>query len=794
MTRYKTIALAAIVAVLAACTPAEERAANYLTRAQTLFEEGNLTRAKLEARNAAQIEPRNAEARFLLAQIAEREQEVRPMIQNLMIAVDADPNHVQARLKLGNLMFFGQAYDQSFEQLQALLELDPGNAEVVILEGRHKAQQGDFAAALERFERATQIDPGNSEAIILRAASYAESDVDLSLSILDEGIARLSAERAKPLREIRVLILGQAGRTDQVEQEFRALLRDFPDEQRFQQQLAGFFAQQGRMDEADEVLRTVAERDPGEVNPRLTYVGFLATQRSVEDAEATLKAFIEETPDKLELRLALSEIYEATGRLDDARGVYEELARLAPRGSEGLIARNRLAALDVQAGNMDAGRQRIEGILRDVPDNAQALLLRAALSFNENRFQDAIADLRIVLRREEADQRALLLLAQSYVRSGEMVLARDSYRRLLEVNPTHGEGLMQLAAIFASEGDLQAAQPLLQRRTEAAPNDIVAAGRHAEALIQLGEFDAAEAEARRLTAIEGSQGLGEFQLGRVFQARSQFAEAIPYFRVAYEQRPADPPALESLVNVKSAAGRNAENITLLNRHLEENPDHVHARFLLAATHARGGDTARAEQYLEQVIAERPQVPIAWASLASLYPGQEGAAQRKAVYRRGLEAIPANTDLGMLLGTELEIAGRYDEAIALYEDLVAVHPDYDPAVNNLAALLLDHRSDEESHTRALALARRFAASDNAAMIDTLGWAYYRTGQYTQAVGLLERAVSRRGDVPVLRYHLGMTYLAMGNEVGARQQLSEALAREDVQFPGVEEARETLERLL
>ena len=35
--------------------------------------------------------------------------------------------------------------------------------------------------------------------------------------------------------------------------------------------------------------------------------------------------------------------------------------------------------------------------------------------------------------------------------------------------------------------------------------------------------------------------------------------------------------------------------------------------------------------------------------------------------------------------------------------------------------------------------------------------------------LERAVAGAGQVPLLRYHLGMAYLANNNTAGARQEL-------------------------
>jgi hypothetical protein len=37
---------------------------------------------------------------------------------------------------------------------------------------------------------------------------------------------------------------------------------------------------------------------------------------------------------------------------------------------------------------------------------------------------------------------------------------------------------------------------------------------------------------------------------------------------------------------------------------------------------------------------------------------------------------------------------------------------------------------------------------------VGWAYYRNGDFFTAVRYLERAVAGAGQVPILRYHLGM----------------------------------------
>lgn len=345
--------------------------------------------------------------------------------------------------------------------------------------------------------------------------------------------------------------------------------------------------------------------------------------------------------------------------------------------------------------------------------------------------------------------------------------------------------------LLVSEGDLPAAQPLLARATEAAPGDLVAAGRYLELLLLQGALDAAEAEARRVIALPGQQGLGEFQLARVYQARGDTATALSLFEASLAERPADPRALETLVDAQLAAGRTGESIALLREHVARYPEQLHARFLLGRVLAREGSDGEARALLEAIIGEQPGAVPAWLALAGLYP--EDRDHRLATLRQGLAAVPGDASLSSALATELYQAGRYEEAISLFEQLVAANPANEAAASNLASLLVDHRGDPESLDRALALARGFARSDNPAFLDTLGWTHYRRGEYAQAVGLLERAVAQRGDVPVLRYRLGMVYLALGNEVGARQQLREALADSSVDFVGVDEARDALRRL-
>ncbi len=776
-----------------ACGSPEERAASYLEQAQEHFDSEDYVKAKLEARNAAQIEPKNAQARYLLALIAEQDGDFRKMIGHLQVAVDADPGHVGARVKLGTFYYFAQAYEEAATEAAAVLELAPDNPDVRLLNARILIQKEEKAQALEEIQAALAIDADHVEAILLHAAYYAEDDPSQALGIVDTAINRFSVETAEPLRQLRLILLGRAQRLDEVEAEYQALIEDFPDNENYRNQLARLYTSQGRTDEAVGMLRSIIEQDNSDVGAKLGLTQFLASVDGPEAAEEALKAFIAESPDQLELQLVLARFYESADRRADAQAVYAAVAEQSPASEDGLAARNRMAALKIQAGEIDDGRKLIEEILTEVPDNADALLIRAGLYLVDDNMDDAISDLRVVLRKEPESEPAMYGLARAYLRSDQRVLAVDAYRRLLEANPAHGNGARELAAVYVDQGEPDQAEAVLRNQVAADALNVGASAGLVELLLSEGKLAEAEQEARRMSEGPNTSGAGDFALARTLHAQKEYGDAINAYRQALEKTPTANLPLEGLVRAYSEDGRPEEAVRYLRDHAAQYPDQPHARFLLGGMLSRVGDTDGARKQLESVIADQPEATAAYAALSGTYPD---SSDRIAIFKRGLAAVPASADLVLYLGSEYEREGRTDDAIAHYEEALAINPDLVIAVNNLAALLLDFRRDDASLAKALKLAQRFEGSKNPAFADTLGWAYYRSGDYAQAVKNLQVSVNAMGQAPMLRYHLGMALAAAKETDRAREELTkalDALPEGAKSIAWAQEAQETLANL-
>ena len=160
--------------------------------------------------------------------------------------------------------------------------------------------------------------------------------------------------------------------------------------------------------------------------------------------------------------------------------------------------------------------------------------------------------------------------------------------------------------------------------------------------------------------------------------------------------------------------------------------------------------------------------------------------------RGIEQTKGAPALVIDLAGVYERAGQPDQAIKLYEDVLQREPGSAVAANNLAMLLVTYRQDGASLQRAKALAQKLAQVNEPAILNTRGWVSYKSGEYREALPLLQQAVDKVPNSPVMHYHLGMAQYKNGDREAARKNLEFSLQTRQ-QFVGDADARATLEQI-
>ena len=115
--------------------------------------------------------------------------------------------------------------------------------------------------------------------------------------------------------------------------------------------------------------------------------------------------------------------------------------------------------------------------------------------------------------------------------------------------------------------------------------------------------------------------------------------------------------------------------------------------------------------------------------------------------------------------------KWDQAEADLKQALKLFPDQPHVLNYLGYSWIDQgiNLDEGMKMIRRAVEQR---PDDGYIVDSLGWAYYRLGNYEEAVKHLERAVELKPEDPTINDHLGDAYWKTGRTLEANFQWSHA----------------------
>jgi tetratricopeptide (TPR) repeat protein len=208
--------------------------------------------------------------------------------------------------------------------------------------------------------------------------------------------------------------------------------------------------------------------------------------------------------------------------------------------------------------------------------------------------------------------------------------------------------------------------------------------------------------------------------------------------------------------------------------IKRNPNNAEAHVLLGSVLLVKNSSKEAVEQFNTAIKLQPKFADGYVALAAYHIREKKYDDAEKVLHSGLAQAADNASIRMRLAEVYELKQDYDRAISEYEELLKQQPGSLIVINNLASLLTDRRTDKASIERAYSLAGALRKSPVAVFKDTLGWIYYVRGETKLALPLLEEAAAALSDRSAVQYHLGMSYLADGQNEKAASQFKKALA--------------------
>lgn len=790
--RHLTIVLAFTVAVTA-CDDAADREANYLERGKELYEKSEYIKARLEFRNVLQINPKSVEATYYMGLLDEIHADYRTAARRYGRAIEQNPSFIPARAQLAKLYVMANDLSEAEEQMNAILAQDPTNADGRTIRASIFFRHGEIENAAAESGAVFSEDGGNAAAGVIFAQSLLKlGRTAEGMTVVDEAIARNPDNRNLIRLKIRQYLT--TDEPDKAEATYRRFIEQWPDDLSGRAELVWFYIGNDRLDDAEASLRAAVTDLPNDEGAKRMLVEFLLNHRGLEAAEKELRTQIESHPDRQAYKFGLATLYLENDRGADAAELYRQIIEGEGTKPDGLAARSALAKLLLSEQQGEAAGKLLDEILDTDPQDSTALLLRGRLLVSRSAYDEAIVDLRTVLRDDPNSFGALGMLAEAHLRAGQAELAMDALRNFVALDSKNVRALASLAALNARTGNLAEANSLIRDALSVAPDDPRVLAQQADILISQGDFEAATAVARGISHIPDSEIVGRLLLGRIFGALKRYADGLEEYRNAFKLDENSAAALNGVIVTLLAMDQMEEAEAFLQARLQKKSDDAISFNLLGQVYNAAG---RDMEMIAPMFLRAAELSPDWVEPVFNYGRaliqREMYAQALTVIQGGLELAPSHMGFTLDLAHVYEKVGDFKSAIATYEKMVARGQDGDIVVNNLAALIADFEYGESARLEtAFKLSNRFRDSNTAGFLETLGWINYRLGNFEEARRLVELAIDKGLDVPQVQYHLGMIYLGLGQNNRARGALTKAVAGK-TEYPGLETARQTLASL-
>ena len=790
--RYTAVAaLSAAVALTSACGGAETRKLKYEQKGAEYFAERNYTKAQLEYRNALQIDPKDAELRFRVGQVSEKLGNPREAMGQYQAAIDLDPKHAAARAAIARLFLLGGLTDKAMELIEPGLAQDPKNPDLLTARAAARSRLGNIQGAFEDAEAANKTAPGNEYTVAVLASLYTQSArSDKAIEIVRAGLDK--NPKSLDLHVILADLELKQDHPDKAEEALKQVLAIAPEDLSNHYRLARFYLMRKDVDSAEKAVRGAVAAVPDKLEPKMALIDFLASQRGVDQAESELQKLIAKDRDNDDLRLALGKFYESHGKADAAEKTYRAIISDLDKKPAGLAARDRLAALLLQKKDISQAEKLIGEVLHENARDNDALVMRGNISLARGDTAAAIVDLRTVLRDQPNAVPVMRALARAHAQNNELSLAEETLRSGVEQNPADADLRMDLAQLLIQERKPEQARPLLEKLASELPTNITVLESLFRVEASQKDFDAARTTADTIKRVRPEMGLGSYLAGLVEEATQKPDAAVKEYEHALELQPDAAEPLLAAVRLDLARKDTKKALDRLDSVIARKPENVvaqNAKGELLLSQGRNDDAAAS---FGQAIEKAPQWWIPYRNLAYTQLAAKKSDAAVEALQRGIDKTNGAPTLVTELAALHEKMGHTDEAIKVYEQALVRDPKSTVAANNLAMLLVNYKTDKKDLDRAGQLVDKLANSTEPALLDTRGWVKFKAGQPKEALPLLQQAVEKAPNAPVLRYHLAMVQLKSGDKESARKNL-EAAVGTGKPFDGLDEARAALEEV-
>src|SRR6267154_2182244 len=379
-------------------------------------------------------------------------------------------------------------------------------------------------------------------------------------------------------------------------------------------------------------------------------------------------------------------------------------------------------------------------------------------------FKDLHAGMILELGGKEKDAGARL--ERAYKLDDSMLRVADAYARWLSRN----KDAAAATAIYEAFDKKLARHPLVLEGLRESR-----AGKKLTPLVDSAQSGAAEAL---------------YGIGATLTRRGGEDLALVYLQLSLYLAPDHSLALLSLADLYESVKKPAMAIKVYERMPASSPLKRNAQIQIATNLDAADRSEEAIKILKGVTTEDSRDIEAVMALGNIERSRKKFADCVQTYSQGIDVLPQGNDKANWIyyyyrGICEERSKQWSKAETDMRKALELQPEQPHVLNYLGYSWIDQgiNLDEGMKMIKRAVDQR---PDDGYIVDSLGWAYYRIGNYEDAVKNLERAIDLKPEDPTINDHLGDAYWRIGRTLEAKFQWAHArdLKPEPEELPKIE----------
>lgn len=550
-------------------------------------------------------------------------------------------------------------------------------------------------------------------------------------------------------------------------------------------------------------LRKAAQLDPQNPDVHALLGNIYAEQRQYELAENEFRILYQLDPRDLEALGKLVNLMLAQGKTAAALQQVQRAAKYLPQDADFFV---QVGNLFFQRRGYAQARELYRMALVAEPKAETPYLAMAAAFKAEGDTAQAIAWYRKALGVNPRFEEARNELRALYAEGKRWDEALAFFRELIKADSSEVEHWLDLGRVHIMKGDTLAALQVFAQAHERFPDDQrtpVALG-----LLQEGLRDTAAAVATYRQALHTHPDFARVRklLRNLFVARRQWDQAIELYKEACARDTTDVLSALEVGDLYFEMGDTTAALRHVAALAERFPKDWRVPFSAGRMEFRRRHWSEAAKHFQQVVTLNERVQPAWSLLGRCHILRNDLEQAEQIFRKSVALFPEDGELNFLLGSVLSqmrkpadalpfitkalegneenvqvllaLAACYselrrdEEADSVYAKILDLDPDNPTALNNYSYSLAERGIRLEE---ALVMVEKAlqAEPENGAFLDTMGWVYFKMGNYHKALEYILRSVQvRPGSAEVIE-HLGDVYEKLGERGSALQYWKKAL---------------------